>query len=142
MKIASAFKTSLVALAGGVATIAAAGAASAQDMDRIAEADANGDGNVEWQEMLDMRAAIFERLDRNGDGFADSADNPRMGPGKRRYTEALDQLQNVDADSDGRISQTEMLDAPAPLFDAGDTDGDKVLSADEIDALRETAANR
>lgn len=142
MKRSSVFKSSLLALAGTVAVLTLAGAASAQDASRLAEADANGDGNIEWQEMMDMRAAIFERLDRNGDGFADSSDSPRFGPGKSRFNEALGKLQDVDANGDGRISEEEMMASPAPLFDAGDTDGDKVLSADEIAALREAAANR
>ena len=118
---------------------AAIGSASAQDASRLAEADANRDGNITWQEMVDMRAGIFERLDRNGDGFADSNDSPGIGPGKKRFNEALSKVQNADADGDGRISKSEMLDAPAPLFEKGDTDRDKVLSAAELSALRERA---
>lgn len=137
MDIRSTFRASLFALAGSLAVFSVAGAASAQSAERLAEADANGDGNIEWQELLDMRAAMFERLDRNGDGYADANDSPRMGPGKARFSEALGTLQDADANQDGRISKAELLDAPAPLFENGDTDGDKVLSADEIAALRE-----
>lgn len=122
--------------------LAVAGSASAQSMDRLAEADANGDGNIEWQEMLDMRAGIFERLDRNGDGFVDSQDAPRFGPGRSRFAEALANLEGADADGDGRVTEAELLESPAPLFEEGDTDGDGVLSAEEIAALRETAADR
>lgn len=132
----SAIRKSLFALAGGLVLFAAVGNASAQDANRLAEADANGDGSITWQEMLDMRAGIFERLDRNGDGYADSKDSPGLGPAKKRYDEALGKVQNADANGDGRISKSEMLNAPAPLFENGDTNGDKVLSAAELSALR------
>lgn len=130
-------RSRFLALAGSLAVVAFADGAAAQSADRLARADANGDGDIEWQEMVDMRSAAFERLDRNGDGFADSEDSPRFGPGKSRFGEALTQLQNADADGDGRISKAEMLEAPAPMFADGDTDGDKVLSSGEIAALRE-----
>ena len=136
--MSNAIQSRLFAFFGGLVMSAAAGSASAQDASRLAEADANGDSNITWQEMLDMRSAAFERLDRNSDGFADADDSPRFGPGKSRFGEALAQLQDADADGDGRISRTEMMDAPAPMFDEGDTDGDKVLSAEELTALRES----
>ena len=141
MNTKSTFRTALFALAGGVLLLAPAGAASAQDFERLAQADANGDGAIAWQEMLDMRTAAFGRLDRNQDGFVDADDSPRRGPGKARFSEAVSTLQASDSNGDGRISRSEMLDAPAPLFEQGDTDGDKVLSADELASLRETASS-
>lgn len=140
MTIKTKFKTSLYAVVAGAVIFAAAGAASAQSIERLAEADANGDGNITWQEMLDTRSAMFARLDRNGDGFADSKDSPRMGPMKARFEEALAGLQGADANGDGRVSRSEMLDAPAPLFEQGDTNGDKLLSAEELSALRAEAS--
>lgn len=136
----SLFESRRFTLIAGMAMVALASAASAQSVDRIAEADANGDGNISWQEMMDMRAATFERLDRNDDGFADSKDSPRMGPMKARFEEAFDQLRTADANGDGRISRNEMLNAPAPLFIQGDTNDDKVLSAAELSALRSAGA--
>ncbi|MEO0982838.1 MAG: hypothetical protein AAFX03_09335 [Pseudomonadota bacterium] len=130
-------RSPLLALMGAIAVVAVSGNAAAQSTERLARADANGDGAIEWQEMLDMRSAAFERLDRNSDGFADANDSPRFGPGKSRFGEALAQIQDADADGDGRISRTEMMEAPAPMFDEGDADGDKVLSAEELTALRE-----
>lgn len=128
------------ALVASVMAFASVGAASAQSAERLAEADANSDGNISWQEVLDMRAEIFERLDRNGDGVADNKDSPRMGPGKTRFQEAFDRMIEFDTNRDGRITLSEMLGAPAPLFDAGDTNGDKVLSASELSALRAQAS--
>lgn len=138
----TAIQSRLSALAGGLVMFAAASSASAQDGSRVAEADANGDGNIAWQEMLDMRAATFERLDRNGDGVANSSDSPRFGPGKSKFNEALGKLKNADANGDGQITRTEMMDAPSPLFEAGDTNGDKVLSSDELAALRDKASEQ
>lgn len=142
MLIRKVIRPGLAALAGGLMMFAATGSASAQSLERLAEADTNGDGNIEWQEMLDLRAATFARLDRNGDGFADRNDSPRMGPGKSRFNEALNKIQSADANGDGRISESEMINGPAPLFDVGDTNGDKVLSAEELSALREGAASQ
>jgi Ca2+-binding EF-hand superfamily protein len=136
------FQSRLFAIVAGAVMFAAAGAASAQTLDRLAEADANGDGNITWQEMLDARSSMFARLDRNGDGFVDSKDSPRMGPMKARFQEALAGLQGADANSDGRVSRSEMLDAPAPLFAEGDTNGDKVLDSEELAALRASAEQK
>lgn len=133
-------KTTQTGFAALIAMFMVGGAAFAQSADRLSEADANGDGAIEWQEMVDMRAAAFERLDRNDDGFADSDDAPRLGPAKSRFTEVLDQLSDADTDGDGRISETEMLEAPSAAFENGDTDGDQVLSAEEIAVLREAAS--
>lgn len=124
------------ALTVGIVILSATGTSMAQSMDRLSEVDANGDGNIEWQELLDMRAATFRRLDRNSDGYIDNEDSPRMAAVKARFEEARTQLQPADADGDGRISREEMLNGPAPLFIKGDTNGDKVLSASEIAAMR------
>jgi hypothetical protein len=142
MTIQTAIRSSLSAIAIGIVMFSATASAYAQSMERLAEADTNGDGNIEWQEMLDMRAGIFARLDRNGDGYADSKDAPRMGPGKSRFNEAMSNVKGADANKDGRISKSEMLDAPAPLFAEGDTNGDKVLDAAELSALRASAEQK
>ncbi|MEM1148004.1 MAG: EF-hand domain-containing protein [Pseudomonadota bacterium] len=121
---------------GGLALIASLGAASAQSLDRLSRADANGDGAIEWQEVLAMRETMFGRLDRNGDGFADMDDRPGFGPATSRFDAALQNLMTAaDADGDGRISKAEMVNAPAPLFTSGDTDENGILSADEIASL-------
>ena len=122
----------------GLAASCLASAAWAQSADRLAEADANGDGQIEWQEVLDLRLSAFERLDQNGDGFADSEDVPRFGPARARMTAALANLADADTNGDRRISKTEMLEAPAPVFTSADTDEDGVLSAEELAAHRDS----
>ena len=122
---------------------AIAGGADAQQGDSeamTARADANGDGDITWEEMTALRAQTFARLDRNGDGVVNSSDSP-PSPFSGRFSNALHTLQaDFDADGDGEIVEAELTGAPSPLFEAGDTDGDNVLSADEILALREASA--
>ena len=130
-------KLSLLTCLGGLSLLATTGVAIAQDGGRLAAADSNGDGAIEWQEVVDMREAGFERLDRNSDGTVNLDDRPRFGPGKVRFTEAFEELAtNADADGDGSISKTEMLEAPAPRFTSADGNEDGVLSAEEIESLQ------
>jgi hypothetical protein len=131
-----AWEPSLCAIIAGVMALTFADTASAQSLEQLREADANGDGSVTWQEMMDMRASIFARLDRNGNGVVESSDSPAFGPGKSRFEQAFNSLRAADANRDGRITRGEMLNAPAPLFENGDTDGNRILSASELAALR------
>jgi hypothetical protein len=102
----------------------------------LAEADANGDGAISWSEVIALRTQNFERLDRNGDGYIDANDRPR-GPFGARFDEAFTQVKSqFDANGDQRVSRAEMIDAPAPVFTQGDVDGNGVLSAEELSALR------
>lgn len=117
--------------------------AAAQGRDPVemfAVADANNDGAISWSEVLAVRTQNFERLDRNNDGYISARDRPR-GPFGARFDEAFAQVQTqFDANSDRRVSRPEMIDAPAPAFTRGDVDGDGVLSAGELSALRIAAA--
>ena len=137
MTITKQRKRILLTCLGGLSLLATTGVASAQDGARLAAADSNGDGAIEWQEVVDMRAAGFERMDRNSDGVVNLDDSPKFGPGKRRFTEAFEGLvTTTDANGDGSISKTEMLDAPAPRFTSADVNEDGVLSAEEIESLQ------
>lgn len=128
----------IVGLASGFAVgpVAAAGDAGEDREKMLERADANGDGDIEWSEVVAMRKSMFKRLDRNKDGFIDTDDRPPLNFGKT-FDDALPNLKaQFDADGDGRVAEAEMINAPAPLFEAGDADGDGVLSADERAALR------
>jgi len=111
--------------------------AQSQDSESsLLSADSNGDGEIAWSEVIDMRTNAFARLDRNGDGFVDKLDRPGFGFG-RRFDEAFNRLQaRYDVDADQRISRTELLEGPEPMFEAGDTNKDEVLSSEEMAALR------
>jgi hypothetical protein len=130
------WQSSLCAVIAGVMSLAFADTALAQSLEQLREADANGDGSVTWQEMMDMRVSGFERLDRNDNGVVESGDSPAFGPGRSRFEQAFSSLRVADANRDGRITRSELLNAPAPLFVNGDTDGDRVLSARELADLR------
>jgi len=139
MQLKQSLRVGLLSCLGGVALSGMPGAASAQSVDQLAQADSNGDGSVTKQELLDMRAANFGRLDRNGDGFVDSNDSPPMGPPKKRFEEVLAQVKAADANGDGRIAKQELVGAPTPRFDAADKDKNGVLSSQEMAALRASA---
>ena len=137
MTLAKQRKLTLLACLGGLSFFVTSGVANAQDGARLAAADSNGDGAIEWQEVVDMRASGFARMDRNSDGVVNLDDSPRFGPGKSRFTEAFEGLvTNADANGDGSISKTEMLEAPAPRFTSADVNEDGVLSAEEIESLQ------
>lgn len=129
-------RSSLPSLAAMFVLLALPGAASAQTTDQLRQADSNGDGSISKKELQDLRAANFARLDRNGDGFVDGGDSPRMGPPKKQFDEALAQVQAADTNGDKRISKQEMVGAPTPKFDATDKNKEGVLSSDEVAALR------
>jgi hypothetical protein len=98
----------------------------------LKRADSNGDGQVTWAEFTAVRADMFERMDRNSDGYVDSKDRPRQFGSQ--FDRAFGELLRLDADGDGRISGEELLQGRAPAFDAADADQDRVLNAKEIAA--------
>ncbi|MEM7767796.1 MAG: EF-hand domain-containing protein [Pseudomonadota bacterium] len=106
----------------------------------MARADANGDGDISWDEVMTLRTQSFERLDRNDDGVVSVDDRPR-GPMAGRFDTGLARVQvQFDADGDGQVTEEEMMGAPAPAFEQGDVDEDGVLTAEEIAALRAGAS--
>ena len=125
-------------VAGLAAMPALAQPANMQEM--FEKADANGDGDIAWSEIEALRLESFERADRNSDGVVNTADRPpRAFAG--RFDQALQRLQaDFDGDRDGQITKEEMLNAPAPMFEQGDVNGDKLLTSEEIAALRSERA--
>ena len=129
-----------VLVAGAAAMTMIAVPASAQGVDpedMMTRADANRDGDISRDELIALRTDSFERLDRNGDGVI-SADDAPGRPFVARFNAAFERVQsNFDVDRDGQVTRGEMLDAPAPVFEQGDVDGDDVVTAEEIATLRE-----
>lgn len=119
-----------------LALVITAGVAWAQD-DPLA-ADVNRDGAITRGEAADTRAAMFERIDSNGDGYISQVERAAAAAASQRRRG----FQRVDADNDGRISRAEFTRQPMRLFDHFDTDNNDVLSGSEIDAMRSAAQRR
>jgi len=100
-------------------------------------ADTNGDGVITREEFHAARERLFARLDRNGDGYIDKDDLSGRLAGRQKAQERLAALvTQLDKDGDGRVSRTEFVDGPTPLFDRADTDHNGELSKDEVAAAR------
>ena len=109
-------------------------AQSQQDAQKmLKQADKNRDGSISWSEVIDMRKSVFYRLDRNKDGFVDQSDRPSFFGSQ--FDKAFERFIDFDTDGDARVSRQELLDGEAPAFDKADTNKDKILSADEIEAM-------
>ena len=114
--------------------------AQGRDGSALDQADANHDGKVTKQEYNDARAALFARMDRNGDGFIDDADS-REGANERGQRAAAALRGRIDSNGDGKVSKEEFVNAPTMLFDTIDADTNGELAAKELDAAR-TAAGK
>lgn len=107
---------------------------SGQTAAMLDRADRNADGRVTWSEFTTARSDMFDRLDRNNDGYVDRADRPRMMGD--RFDQAYRALSSLDTDGDRRVSRVELRDGPTDTFDAADANRDRVLTADELAAVR------
>lgn len=112
--------------------------------------DANGDGQVTWDEVQAARAAAVQGLDANGDGYLSKEEivNFRLAQAKERIERQVDALfDRRDANGDGRLGADELLatggfgepggmQMTRRLFDRIDTNGDGVITREEADAAR------
>ena len=104
--------------------------ASAQGMmERIQALDLNRDGAISRQEAETARAAMFDRLDADGDGYVSESErnaSQRAGRG----------LADADVNNDGRISRAEAMGQPYRAFERLDSNSDGVISASELESVR------
>lgn len=104
-------------------------------LDRLMALDLNHDGAITHAEAEQVRAALFDRIDANGDGYLSEAEQATLqrenggGRGGQRQGEA-------DVNHDGRISRAEMMAQPYRVFDRLDFNNDNVVSADELAQVR------
>jgi Ca2+-binding EF-hand superfamily protein len=112
---------------------------TAPDPSRIFDsADTNGDGVTTREEFHAARERLFARLDRNGDGFIGEDDMSGRLAGRQKAQQRLAELvTQLDEDGDGRVSQSEFVAGPTPLFDRADTDHNGELSREEVAALKQ-----
>jgi hypothetical protein len=114
--------------------------AQSREGSAMEQADANQDGKVTRQEYIDARTAQFARMDRNGDGVVDDGDSRERADqsflGKRA---AAAMRGRIDANSDGKISKDEFVNAPTTMFDRFDADKSGELDAKELEAARAAA---
>ena len=103
--------------------------------DRFAELDTDADGSVTREEFIASRGKMFEKRDRNSDGYLDKADVGKRAA--RRGGERIEQmLEHLDVDKDGRVSRNEFVNEDAPLFTRADQDSNGVLDAAEIEKAK------
>ncbi|WP_420566735.1 EF-hand domain-containing protein [Thalassovita sp.] len=94
--------------------------------------DANGDGVISRAEFRTVQAARWPQIDRNGDGYLSEDDFPRWAA--RRVRTQLAEIAYLDENSDGRISQSEFVNKPAPVFRRIDQNADGILTRSELEA--------
>lgn len=99
-------------------------------IERIMQADINGDQQVTRAELRGYRAEQFSRLDRNGDGFVSTDDVPSIFAS--RFAPRIKMLQEqFDVDHDGKVSRNELVNGPTLAFDGADGDHDGVVTRPE-----------
>lgn len=100
---------------------------------QFAQASADQDGRVSMEAFRVARAARFDQLDRNHDGYLDEADLPPLAHTNRVLAQKFRAMLRVaDADHDGRISREEFVAAGARLFERLDANHDGYVDRDEI----------
>jgi len=92
--------------------------------------DLNKDGLVTCTEWKQYAGDLFRQADANGDGALTREEFQGMIAQDRLFEVA--DLTYFDADGDGRVTISELVDKPNPAFVLLDKDSDCTLTADEI----------
>jgi Ca2+-binding EF-hand superfamily protein len=116
---------------------------SKPDFSKLLEnADVNGDGIITKAEFTAARAKMFDRLDRNHDGYLTKDDMPRFSLRQNGSGRIQEMVLLMDKDGDGRVSRDEFVNSPSLLFDRADANHDGQVDSSELAAFKSTLAAR
>lgn len=129
-----------------------AGSAAASDVEgmraKFREMDSNGDRALQFSEIEAARAALFDRMDINGNGLLDpdevdvirkAAQANRAesgGAGLFGQVDIAERAAVIDANGDGIISRAEFAGYLPERLKAADRNGDRTLSLKELRSLK------
>jgi len=109
--------------------------------------DANGDGQILWDEAWIGVQQRFTAMDRNNDGAVtleealaarparrpDAPQQPNGQPPRPDQSQRVGMMfRSLDANQDGRVTLDEVRPAAEARFRALDANGDRVVSTDEL----------
>lgn len=115
-----------------------------EEFGRLKAMDKDDDGAVSRDEFTGP-AALFDRIDADGDGKIDGREAARLrqagGAASRPRTGGAMRFRALDKDGDGELSRDE-FPGPAEAFDRHDANGDGTLDRDEAAKLDEARDRR
>lgn len=115
-------------------TGARSGPTSLERMIRLANAwDANNDQIYTCDEWKKFVTDIFNKADRNRDGFVDAQEFAAIQGAAAQFKESS--LGYFDDNRDGRLSRAELVDKPNPFFLQFDVNRDCKVTLEEIMAV-------
>lgn len=138
MKSRTLFLLSLALVAAGPASALAQ--MPRLDPDSVAQrlemADLNKDGMITRQEFLSSRSQSFSQIDRNHNGYLSADDLPAIARQSERGRAFMEMMTTMDRNHDGRVSRSEFVNGPTPVFDNADTSGNGVIDGYELKQLK------
>lgn len=103
--------------------------------------DTNGDGKVSRVEHRNASEKMFKQIDKNRDGVVSATElRSAVDDGDSAGGSAREKFKKMDGNSDGRITEREHATAAYTMFSEADTNKDRFLSREELDAAHEKAA--
>ena len=112
-------------------------------LEHAAELDVNGDGAVSKKEMLDEAEKAFGLYDQDNDGELAPSELKGRGIAKSTMGGFIKlHAEELDTNNDGTITQKEMLDETAKLFDKSDKNRDGKVDAKDESGIKRGGGNR
>lgn len=116
---------------------------NAAEQTGFGQIDADKDGAVTWNEVLDRHRTVFEGMDRNGNGTVDQAEFaafPGIVDGGRGQDPAMREQRflRFDGNGDGQLGFDEYSGGHRHMFDRADANDDGRVTRQEFAELRQT----